>query len=121
MVNYIRTLVRKERGVFVNNNLPVSETVTENLFRDFYGATTFIEKIEQALDCMESAIRENIRNVDICTRYSSMQYLVILMEAGEDKIPLITERIFTKYYKIYSGNDFRPHYEFMPMLSRESD
>lgn len=44
VVNYIRTLVRKERGVFVNNNLPVSETVTENLFRDFYGATTFIEK-----------------------------------------------------------------------------
>lgn len=83
--------------------------------------TMYIEKIERALDCMETAIRENIRNVDICTRYSSMQYLVILMEAGEDKIPLITERIFTKYYKIYSGNDFRPHYEFMPMLSRESD
>lgn len=83
-------------------------------------STMFIEKIEQALDCMETAIRENIRNVDVCTRYSSMQYLVILMEAGEDKIPLILDRIFAQYYKIYNENDFRPHYEFMPMLGRES-
>lgn len=28
----------------MNSSLSVSETVTENLFRDFYGATTFIEK-----------------------------------------------------------------------------
>lgn len=82
--------------------------------------TMFIDKIEQALKCMETAIRENIRNVDVCTRYSSMQYLLILMEAGEDTIPVITERIFTQYYKVYSENDFRPHYEFMRMLDLES-
>lgn len=78
--------------------------------------TLYIEKIEQALGCMEMAIRENIRNVDICTRYSSMQYLLILMEAGEDNIPMVLERIFTQYYKLYSENDFRPRYEFRPML-----
>lgn len=82
--------------------------------------TMFIDKIEQALKCMETAIRENIRNVDVCTRYSSMQYLLILMEAGEDTIPVIIERIFTQYYKVYSENDFRPHYEFMRMLDLES-
>lgn len=84
-------------------------------------ATTFIEKIEQALDCMESAIRENIRNVDICTRYSSMQYLVILMEAGEKHIPLVMERIFTQYYKLYNQNDFQPRYEFMPMMQSDKE
>ena len=78
--------------------------------------TLYIEKIEQALGCMEMAIRENIRNVDICTRYSSMQYLLILMEAGEDNIPMVLERIITQYYKLYSENDFRPRYEFRPML-----
>lgn len=78
--------------------------------------TLYIEKIEQALGCMEMAIRENIRNVDICTRYSSMKYLLILMEAGEDNIPMVLERIFTQYYKLYSENDFRPRYEFRPML-----
>ena len=54
----------------------------------------FPEETEQALHCMETAIRGNIRNVDICTRYGSMQYLVILMEADQDKIPSIMERIF---------------------------
>jgi type I restriction enzyme M protein len=27
-----------------NNNTSSSETVTENIFRDFYGSSTFIEK-----------------------------------------------------------------------------
>lgn len=81
--------------------------------------TMFIEKIEQALGCMETAVRMNIRNVDICTRYSSMQFLLILMEAGKDNVPLIMNRIFTQYQKLYPRNDFRPHYEFMPMSDKE--
>lgn len=80
--------------------------------------TMFIEKIEKALECMEMAIRSNIRNVDVCTRYSSMQYLLILMEAGEDNIPVVMERIFNQYYKVYSENDFRPRYEFMAMQDK---
>ena len=40
----------------------------------------YIENIEDALDCMEQAIRQKIRKVDICTHYSSMQYLIILFE-----------------------------------------
>ena len=78
--------------------------------------TMYIENIEQAVNCMEMAIRSNIRNVDICTRYSSMQYLVILMEVGEDNIPLVLDRIFTQYYKEYGKNEFEPRYEFVPML-----
>ena len=38
----------------------------------------YIEHIEQALECMEQAIRQKIRKVDVCTRYSSLQYLIIL-------------------------------------------
>lgn len=78
----------------------------------------YIDRIEEALGCMEMAIGGNIRNVDICTRYSSMQYLIILMEAGEENISLVIERIFEQYYKLYSGNDFRPCYAYMPMLDQ---
>lgn len=80
------------------------------------GSTMFTEEYEPALHCMETAIRGNIRNVDVCTRYSSMQYLVILMEADTDKIPLIMERVFGMYYKLYSENDLIPRYEFLSML-----
>lgn len=79
--------------------------------------TTFIEKIEQALECMEKAIRQNIRNVDVCTRYSSMQYLLILMEVGEKNISMVLDRIYTQYYQLYGENDVLPRYEFVPMLT----
>ena len=39
------------------------------------------------------AIKNTIRNVDICTKYSSVQFLVILLEAGEDNIHTIINRI----------------------------
>ena len=58
----------------------------------------YIENIEDALDCMEQAIRQKIRKVDICTHYSSMQYLIILYETDETKIPQIMNRIFIEYY-----------------------
>lgn len=81
--------------------------------------TMFIDKIEHALSCMEIAIRETIRNVDVCTRYSSMQYLIILVEAGDDNIPKVMERIFSRYYKIYDGNEFWFQYEYIPMLEKD--
>ena len=77
------------------------------------GNTMYMEKIEKSLECMEISIRSNIRNVDVCTRYSSMQYLLILMEAGEDNINTVIDRIFGQYYKMYSDNDFIPRYEYM--------
>ena len=65
----------------------------------------YIESIEQALECMEKAIRQKIRKVDVCTRYSSMQYLIILFEPEESQIERIMGRIFMQYYKLY--NDLR--------------
>lgn len=56
-----------------------------------------IEAIEQALECIEKAIRQKIRRVDICTRYSYMQYLIILFEPTETEIPHIMDRIFMQY------------------------
>lgn len=80
--------------------------------------TMYIEHIEKALECMERSIRENIRKIDICTRYSSLQYLIILMEVDEKYIPKVLQRIFAKYYDSYHKNDFVPRYEYMKMLDQ---
>ena len=80
----------------------------------------YIENIEHALNCMEQAIRQRIRKVDICTRYSSMQYLIILFEADESKIPQVMDRIFIEYYKLYSKHHFEPTYEYLPIMREES-
>ena len=76
----------------------------------------YIESMEQALECMEKAIRQKIRKVDICTRYSSIQYLIILFEPMENQIPNVMERIFTQYYRLYNKADLKPKYEYIKML-----
>lgn len=53
-----------------------------------------IEKAEQALLQMEEIIRKSIRKIDNRTRYSSMQYLILLFQPLESAIP--------EYY----GSDF---------------
>ena len=80
-----------------------------------------IEEIELALSQMEQAIRSTIRRVDICTRYSAMQYLIILFEPIELQIPRIMERIFIQYYKYSDSHDFKPGYEYLTMSEGGKD
>ena len=83
------------------------------------GSVTYTENREHALACMEQAIHEKIRKVDISTRYSSMQYLIILFETEESKIKDIMERIFTQYRKEYKGTPLLPKYEYISMMKEE--
>jgi len=73
--------------------------------------TMYIESIEQDMHYMDMAIKNTIRNVDICTRYSSVQFLIVLMEAGNDNIDSIMKRIFATYYKMSNESDLIPRYE----------
>ena len=54
---------------------------------------------------MEEAIRHKIRRIDVCTRYSALQYLIILFESDESQIPKVMDRIFIQYYKLYDKRD----------------
>ena len=72
----------------------------------------YIEEIEEALDHMGEAIQNNIRKVDVCTRYSAMQYLIILSHPEEVQIPNIMSRIFMEYYKLQDSQHFTPSYEY---------
>lgn len=70
---------------------------------------------------MEQAIHEKIRKVDISTRYSSMQYLLILYEPDETQIPKVMDRIFQQYFDtLYDKKDFIPSYEYRPILHSNS-
>ena len=75
----------------------------------------YIEEIEEALDHMGEAIQDNIRKVDVCTRYSAMQYLIILSHPVETQIPNIMSRIFMEYYKLQDSQHFTPSYEYISM------
>ena len=79
---------------------------------------TYIENIEEALECMKHSIHQSIRSIDICTRYSSMQYLIILFKPDENYIPKIMNRIFAEYYKLYKKHNFIPGYEYLRMIDK---
>lgn len=81
------------------------------------GENLFIDEMENAMSSMEVAIRETIRNVDICTRYSSVQFLVILLEAGDANVDLIVNRIFNAFYKNYTERKVQPRYDVAVLSS----
>ena len=63
---------------------------------DFY-----IDEREHAMTCMEKTIQLSLRTVDVCTRFSSEQFIVVLMNSQEDAIEIIQNRILDNFYKIY--------------------
>lgn len=78
-----------------------------------------IEKAEQALLQMEEIIRKSIRKIDICTRYSSMQYLILLFQPLESAIPNIMDRIFMQYESLDCSKEFHPIYDYQTMSEEE--
>lgn len=69
-----------------------------------------LEKLEQNMVFMENSIQDTIRNVDIYTRYSRSQYLLILFEAGDDHVEQVIERIFDAYRSMAGKEGLEPGY-----------
>ncbi|MGN0641818.1 MAG: diguanylate cyclase domain-containing protein [Huintestinicola sp.] len=63
------------------------------------------EEIEIALEMMEQAIYTSLRRVDVSTRYSSKQIIVILMDANEENGILVAQRILDCFHKLYKGKN----------------
>ena len=74
------------------------------------GGSFSTEMLEKAMYYMEQSIRQTIRNVDVVTRYSSRQYLVILVGTDDEGIKTVVDRVFRGYYKMNGSGDFSPLY-----------
>lgn len=61
------------------------------------------EEAEVALEMMEQAIYTSLRRVDVSTRYSSKQIIVILMDANKENGIMVAERIMDCFRKLYKG------------------
>lgn len=81
--------------------------------------TTYIDDIEQGMKNMEMAIKKTIRNVDVCTRYSSMQFLIVLLEAGNDNVDNIMNRILSIFYKMSPDDSLTPRYEVSTLFGND--
>ncbi len=83
------------------------------------GSDIRVEQMEFAMQCMEQAIIKSLRGVDIGTRYSSTQFLVVLLGTGRKDIHIVTERIVQNYFKLYGKRDITLSYNVADLKQDE--
>jgi len=69
-----------------------------------------LDALERSMYYMEQAIRQTIRNVDVLTRYSRQQFLIILTGTDTNGVRIAVDRIFRGYYKMNGSGAFSPSY-----------
>lgn len=74
------------------------------------GGDIRLEQMEFAMQCMEQAIMKSLRGVDVGTRYSSFQFLVVLVGTEKENVKIVTERIIQNYFKLYGNRDITISY-----------
>lgn len=61
---------------------------------------------EEVMLELKNAIAGSLRSSDVYTRYSSSQYIVVLMDAVEENGSLIITRIMEQFYKLHKNDAF---------------
>ncbi|MBQ2824043.1 MAG: diguanylate cyclase [Oscillospiraceae bacterium] len=62
-----------------------------------------LSEIEMAVELLEKAIFTSLRRVDVSTRYSSRQVIVILLDANVEGGSIVANRILSCFGKLYTG------------------
>ncbi|MCM1268234.1 MAG: diguanylate cyclase [Bacteroidales bacterium] len=75
------------------------------------GSEVRLERMETAMQCMEQAICKSLRGVDVGARYSSSQFLVVLMGTERENVRVVTDRIVQNYFKLYGEKDITLTYD----------
>ena len=87
---------------------------------DFAGReNVYIDERERAMTCMEKTIQASLRSVDVCTRFSGEQFVVILMNSQDEYTDVITGRIATNFRKIYDPKMIGVHFDVADLSSEE--
>ena len=69
------------------------------------------------MSMLELSIASSLRMVDVGTRYSSVQYIAILMDTDEENAGKVAERVAERFYKTYGGKDVNLSYDIRTMQS----
>lgn len=73
--------------------------------------TFAIEDRTNVMEYVESAIVNTVRTVDVTTRYSSTQQMVIFMNLENDSVHMVIDRILKEFYKMYDKKDVALTYD----------
>lgn len=68
-------------------------------------------EVAEAMKAMEYSIVQSLRKVDVMTRISESQYLIVLTEAHSQNLQMIIERVFASYFRNSQNTKIEPTYE----------
>ncbi|WP_044974480.1 diguanylate cyclase [Ruminococcus sp. HUN007] len=97
--NFIRRIVRR------------SASDVQTLLFTFTFPVSHDTDYERTLEIFEKAVFASLRRVDVSTRYSGRQILVVLMNADEEDCGQIAGRIMDNFRSIYTGPEVDIRYE----------
>lgn len=72
------------------------------------------ERLNNASDTLGDTIRASLRRGDMYTRYSTGQYLVLLVGINRENCSIVTQRIADKFRALFSGRGIRLRYKLIP-------
>jgi len=79
------------------------------------------EQCEHAMACLEDAIKITLRNVDVTTRFSREQFLVILTNANISNVEMIMKRIKEEFYKNNTEPKMSLSYDVIDLFKPEEN
>jgi len=65
------------------------------------------EDRERVMHDLEESVTKTLRSVDISTRFSSVQMLVILVDTAKVNVPSIVQRMLSQFYQVYRPTDVK--------------
>ena len=71
---------------------------------------------EEAMKTLELAVASSLRMVDVGTQYSSIQYMVILLDSDLENGKKVADRVIKLFYTMYGGRDVAVTYDIQTML-----
>lgn len=75
-------------------------------------------EVDEAVELLEQAIFISLRKVDVSTRYSSRQVLLILMDIDSHNGDMVAERIMDRFKELYTADRLSIHYGIVQMESK---
>ena len=70
-----------------------------------------MSEVDEAMKALEYSILQSLRKVDVMSRVSESQYLIVLTEAHSQNIQMIIERVFASFFKNCQNTKIKPVYE----------
>ena len=73
---------------------------------------------QELMQTLELAVASSVRMIDVGTRYSNIQYIVILLDTDMENGRKVADRVVKKFYQMYGGRGIMLSYDIQTMHSQ---